>query len=156
MLALLPAGSGQHARVQEKVQALSALVSASPSAPGGGGATATGAARRTGWGKWAAGAGAVGVLLLKFKWVLLFLLTKAKVLLVGLTQAKTFLSMALALGVSLRKPGVYTLNAAGRPAEAADTASARKFASKAVFALVLCAKSAMFSIAVALFAQLSP
>jgi adenosylcobinamide-phosphate synthase len=65
-------------------------------------------------------------------------------------------AMALALGVSLRKPGVYTLNAAGRPAEAADTASAQKFASKAVFALVLCAKSAMFSIAIALFAQLSP
>ena len=38
-------------------------------------------------------------MLMKFKWVLLFLLTKAKVLLIGLTQAKTFLSMAIALGV---------------------------------------------------------
>ncbi|MFN3571742.1 MAG: cobalamin biosynthesis protein, partial [Polaromonas sp.] len=61
-----------------------------------------------------------------------------------------------ALGVSLRKPGVYTLNATGRPAESADTASAQKYASKAVFALVLFAKSAMFSIAVACFAGLSP
>ena len=36
---------------------------------------------------------------MKFKWVLLFLLTKAKVLLIGLTQVKTVLSMAVALGV---------------------------------------------------------
>ena len=86
VLALLPAGSGQHTRVQEKVQALSAMVS--PASPFGGGgttagpaATAAGGAARSGWKKWAAGAGALGVVLLKFKWVLLFLLTKAKVLL---------------------------------------------------------------------------
>jgi adenosylcobinamide-phosphate synthase len=65
-------------------------------------------------------------------------------------------AMALALGVSLRKPGFYTLNANGRPAEADDTASAQKYASKAVFALVLCAKSAIFLIAIALFVGLSP
>lgn len=65
-------------------------------------------------------------------------------------------AMALALGISLRKPGVYTLNAGGRPAEAADTASAQKYASKAVFVLVLFAKSAMFSIAIAWFVRFSP
>jgi len=65
-------------------------------------------------------------------------------------------AMALALGVGLRKPGVYTLNAAGRPAEAADTASAQRYASKAVFALVLLAKFAIFTIAVSLFVVLSP
>ncbi len=65
-------------------------------------------------------------------------------------------AMALALGVSLRKPGVYTLNATGRPAEPADTASAQNYASKAVFALVLCAKSAMFLIAIVMLAGLSP
>ncbi len=65
-------------------------------------------------------------------------------------------AMALALGVSLRKPGVYTLNAAGRPAEAADTASARKYASKAVFVLVLWATTAIFLIALALFSGISP
>lgn len=65
-------------------------------------------------------------------------------------------AMALALGVSLRKPGVYTLNAGGRPAEAADTASAQKYASKAVLALVVFAKSAMFSIAIAGLMRLSP
>ena len=103
-LALLPAGSGQHTRVQEKVQALSAMVS--PASPFGGTGTAAGpaatdagGAARSGWKKWAAGAGTLGVVLLKFKWVLLFVLTKAKVLLLGLTQAKTVLSMAFAIGV---------------------------------------------------------
>jgi len=106
-LALLPAGSGQHTRITEKIQALSARAgSASPFGAGAGvGATAAaappGAAGppRTGWRKWAAGAGAFGVVLLKFKWALLFLLTKAKVLLLGLTQAKTFLSMGVMIGV---------------------------------------------------------
>jgi Zn-dependent protease len=108
-LALLPAGSGQHTRINEKVQALSAALPAAaslapvvPAATSGTTAAAgPGAAGspRTGWRKWAAGAGAFGVLLMKFKWVVLFVLTKAKVLLIGLTQAKTFLSMALALGV---------------------------------------------------------
>jgi Zn-dependent protease len=104
-LALLPTGSDQHARVLEKIQALSGQaastippVSAATVSPS---TSAAAAARqaRTGWRKWAAGAGAFGVLLLKFKWALLFVLTKAKILLLGLTQAKTFLSMAIALGV---------------------------------------------------------
>ena len=47
----------------------------------------------------AAGLGAIGVLLAKFKWVILALLGKGKVLLVGLAQAKTFLSMGIALAV---------------------------------------------------------
>ena len=106
-LALLPVGSGQHTRINEKVQALSAQVPApaagfagvAPAAPGAAAAPAGANPPRTGWRKWAAGAGAFGVMLMKFKWVLLFLLTKAKVLLIGLTQAKTFLSMAIALGV---------------------------------------------------------
>jgi Zn-dependent protease len=107
-LALLPVGSGQHTRINEKVQALSAQVPAPAagfaggtpsSAPGAAGVPAGANPPRTGWRKVAAGAGAFGVLLMKFKWILLFLLTKAKVLLIGLTQAKTFLSMAIALGV---------------------------------------------------------
>jgi Zn-dependent protease len=52
------------------------------------------AKRRSGW---LAGLGVVGVLLLKFKWVLIALLGKGKLLAVGLLQAKTFLSMGLAL-----------------------------------------------------------
>src|SRR5207253_1330115 len=51
------------------------------------------------WGKGAAGVGAVGALLAKFKFVLLFVLTKAKLLLLGLTKGGTFLSMLLSAGL---------------------------------------------------------
>jgi len=56
-------------------------------------------------------------------------------------------AMALALGVSLRKPGVYTLHAAGRPAQAADTPGAASLASKAVLALIIGACAAITLIA---------
>jgi Zn-dependent protease len=49
--------------------------------------------------KWFVGLGALGVALAKFKWLLIPVLTKGKLLLLGLAQAKTFFSMALALGV---------------------------------------------------------
>jgi Zn-dependent protease len=91
-LALLPPGSGQHARVLETVQKLSATVDA---APDGAPAPARPAKR----GKLYAALAAGGALLLKFKYVLLFLLGKGKLLLVGLFQAKTLLTMALATGV---------------------------------------------------------
>jgi adenosylcobinamide-phosphate synthase len=41
-------------------------------------------------------------------------------------------AMALRLDRRLAKPGVYTLHAAGRPVEAADMASARRLAARAV------------------------
>jgi adenosylcobinamide-phosphate synthase len=56
-------------------------------------------------------------------------------------------AMALALGISLGKPGVYTLNPEGRPPEAADTALAQELASKAVVALVSLAGAAMLLVA---------
>jgi adenosylcobinamide-phosphate synthase len=46
-------------------------------------------------------------------------------------------AMALSLGVSLRKPGVYALNVAGRSPQAQDTQRALAQASRAVLALVL-------------------
>ena len=46
-----------------------------------------------------AGLGAIGVLLMKFKFAIVFLLTKGKLLLLGLTKASTFFSMLLSLGV---------------------------------------------------------
>ncbi|MFS2036155.1 adenosylcobinamide-phosphate synthase CbiB [Polaromonas sp. CT11-55] len=52
-------------------------------------------------------------------------------------------AMALALGVSLGKPGVYTLNPLGRPPEAADTALAQGLAAQAVFAQLFLAMAAM-------------
>jgi len=56
-------------------------------------------------------------------------------------------AMALALGVSLRKPGVYTLYPTGRTARAADTLAAQKYASKVIVSLVLYAITAIVLIA---------
>lgn len=56
-------------------------------------------------------------------------------------------AMALALGVCLRKPAVYTLNKAGRVPQAADTLMAVGIASKVVLTLSACALPAMFLIA---------
>ncbi len=103
-LDLLPVGSRQHGEVLQRVQALSnAVVGAtdvlardvsvsegvatttrdSPSEPKG----------------WPAGLGAVGLVLWKLKFVLVFVLTKLKFLLLGLTKIKTLLSMLLTMGV---------------------------------------------------------
>ena len=90
---LLPVGSIQHDRVLDKIKALSAALDAAP-----GSAKSAAPNRRHGWG-WLAGFGAIGLLLFKFKWVILFLLGKGKLLLVGLAQVKTLFSMALAIGV---------------------------------------------------------
>ena len=60
-------------------------------------------------------------------------------------------AMALALGVRLRKPGVYVLHEAGRSPQAQDIAMAQKYASKVVVALVLCAQEAIILIATAKF-----
>jgi Zn-dependent protease len=92
-LELLPPQSAQHAKVRAKVEELSALV------PRAALEASDPRHQRSAIGKWLAGLGAVGLLLLKFKAIPLFLLGKGKLLLLGLTQAKTFFSMALALGV---------------------------------------------------------
>jgi adenosylcobinamide-phosphate synthase len=57
-------------------------------------------------------------------------------------------AMALNLDVALRKPAVYVLNAQGRAAEAADTAGALIYASKALQALVFIALAAMVLVVV--------
>ena len=56
-------------------------------------------------------------------------------------------AMAMALGVSLGKPGVYTLNATGHSPQASDVPLAQKNASKVVFALVPCALTAIVLVA---------
>lgn len=89
ILDLLPAESRQHAAILQKVQVLSARIDeGGEPAPKGGG-----------WKKGAAGLGAAALLLFKFKSVLLFALTKGKLLLMGLTKLPTLLSMLATVGV---------------------------------------------------------
>ncbi|MEA3211211.1 MAG: hypothetical protein QOE70_4268 [Chthoniobacter sp.] len=85
--ALLPTGSRQQEVIAEKIKA---LIPEAERASGEG---------RSKWGKAAAGAGAIGVMLAKFKFVIFFLLTKAKLLLLGLTKMSTLFSMLLSFGL---------------------------------------------------------
>jgi len=55
--------------------------------------------KRPAWAKGAAGLGGIGLLLWKFKFILVFVLTKAKILLLGLTKMSTLISMLLSFGV---------------------------------------------------------
>lgn len=88
-LALLPHGSKQATRIQSRIAELEA---ASPVA-----ARSTDGASRVP--KWLAGLGAVGLFAWKAKTILLFLLTKAKLLLTGMASWQTVFSMGLAFGV---------------------------------------------------------
>lgn len=99
VLELLPPEAVQYGRVQEKIRALSAIAPERGVVPETGSALAGEPSAPRGRYKWAAGLGAVGAFLAKLKWILLFALGKAKILLAGLTQAKTFVSMAIAIGV---------------------------------------------------------
>ena len=96
-LGLLPAGSKQHATVEARVEELSRQLDAGgfarPSAAGkaGHGAGST-------IGKVAGAGGAIALLLWKFKFAAVFLLTKGKLLLLGLTKASTLFSMLASIG----------------------------------------------------------
>jgi Zn-dependent protease len=98
-LDLLPAESTQHRRILATVSALSdRLDREGPGRPAASPARrAAGPAKGLG----AAGAGLAGVALLlwKLKFVLAFLVTKGKLLLLGLTKSGTLLSMLLSFGV---------------------------------------------------------
>src|SRR6266700_3389851 len=86
---LLPPDATQHTAVSARILELSRALDSRPAATKHG----------SPWGKGAAGVGAVSALLAKFKFVLLFVLTKAKFLLLGLTKGGTFLSMLLSAGL---------------------------------------------------------
>lgn len=86
-LDLLPPESGQYQKVSDKVSELSHSLEKFPSA------------KPSPVPKALAGFGAVGLLLWKLKFIVVFFLTKAKLLLLGLTKAGTFFSMLLSLGV---------------------------------------------------------
>jgi len=96
----LPADSRQHQVILAKVNELSRAVEADGAPaqkPGIPGAAPAGERKR--WPKWLLALGPIGLLLWKFKFVVVFLLTKGKLLLLGLTKGSTFFSMLLSLGV---------------------------------------------------------
>jgi hypothetical protein len=86
-LELLPPGSVQYQNIQAKIDQLSKQAMHAPVVK-----------KSIGKGA-AAGALSIALLLWKFKFIAVFLLTKAKLLLFGLTKASTFLSMFLSFGV---------------------------------------------------------
>lgn len=92
-LELLPADTRHYGTIAAKVAALSRQVDASRAAAPGAAAKNPSSATRTG------PLGAIGLVLWKFKFVLAFLLTKGKLLLLGLTKPSTPFSMLLSLGV---------------------------------------------------------
>ena len=85
-LELLPPSAPQAATIRARIEPLSKQVDAAPLRSGA-------------IPKWLAPLGALGLLLWKFKFVLAFVLTKGKLLLLGLTKGSTFFSMLLAMGV---------------------------------------------------------
>lgn len=90
-LELLPPGSRQHEGIATRIAGLSKEVEAAPSpAPG----KADSALK-----KQLLALGALGLLIWKLKFVAVFLLTKGKLLLLGLTKASTVFSMLLSFGV---------------------------------------------------------
>jgi Zn-dependent protease len=93
-LSLLPPGSRQHRANSEKVRALSPAETSAETGHHGSGAS-----------KAAAGLGGVALLLWKLKFVAILVLTKGKLLLLGLTKASTLFSMALAFAVYWREWG---------------------------------------------------
>jgi Zn-dependent protease len=87
---LLPPHSTQHAAIRQKIDQLVRQLDAAPQSP---------AHPKPKWAKAGGALGVVALLLWKFKFVVVFILTKAKLLLLGLTKASTFFSMLLSLGV---------------------------------------------------------
>jgi Zn-dependent protease len=85
--------------VSEKVQALTSEAAAGPVSASAVGAGATPEPHRPPLVKRAGPAGVLALLLWKFKFAVAFVLTKGKLLLLGLTKAGTLLSMLLSLGV---------------------------------------------------------
>jgi Zn-dependent protease len=95
-LTLLPPESSQFRTIGERVQALSRSLSEPSSPPAAPPASGTGDTKKA----WSGGAiGAAALLVWKFKAAGIFLLTKGKLLLFGLSKGTTFFSMLASLGV---------------------------------------------------------
>lgn len=96
-LVLLPPRSRQHEQVLAKVQALSRAIASG--VPAGQAKTGTDAQPSGKTKPLAAGATGLALLAWKLKFVIAFVLTKGKLLLLGFTKLSTVLSMAVSLGV---------------------------------------------------------
>jgi Zn-dependent protease len=85
-LPLVPPNSRQHVAISERIDALSEAALAAPDG------------HSPGW-KWLGGLGTAGLIIWKLKFLVIALLTKGKLLLLGLTKASTVFSMLLSFGV---------------------------------------------------------
>jgi Zn-dependent protease len=94
-LELLPRHSRQYATISERIARLSASVDAATVAPPSGR-----------W-KWLAALGPIGLLVWKFKFLLVAILSKGKLLVVGLTKSSTLLSMFATVGVYWTQWGLW-------------------------------------------------
>ena len=95
--ALLPPGTRQRELIEAKIEALVRVAENGPPNPAA--PVATSPAGKSFWARITGSLGIVGVLLLKFKFAVLFVLTKAKFLFLGLTKMSTLLSMFVSFGV---------------------------------------------------------
>lgn len=94
-LELLPAQSRQHATISQRIARLSAAVDATSVAPPSGR-----------W-KWLVALGPVGLLLWKFKFLLVAILSKGKLLVLGLTKSSTLVSMFATVGIYWTQWGLW-------------------------------------------------
>jgi len=98
-LELLPPDSRQSASVAQKIASLSQVVEAAGAAPA--------EVPTSGWWKWLAALGPAGLLIWKFKFLVVALLTKGKLLLLGLTKAGTLASMFASVGLYWTQWGLW-------------------------------------------------
>ncbi len=98
-LDLLPPDSRQSASVAQKIASLAAVVETSGGAPAD--------VPTSGWWKWLAALGPAGLLIWKFKFLIVALLTKGKLLLLGLTKAGTLASMFASVGLYWTQWGLW-------------------------------------------------
>lgn len=91
-LELLPQGSTQHSAITQKINELVRRLDATEGTPPKG-------HKKPNWARAGSILGVVGLLAWKFKFVVIFLFTKAKLLLLGLTKIKTLFSMLIFFGV---------------------------------------------------------
>jgi Zn-dependent protease len=89
-LELLPPNSAQHSVITVKINNLVQRLERPTDAE---------TPKKPAWANKGGVIGAIGLLLWKFKFIVVFILTKAKLLLLGLTKASTFFSMLLSIGL---------------------------------------------------------